>query len=277
MKKPQKNGSDVNENTEALRADINETRERLSSDIDALGNKLSPDNIKAEAKQAIKQTFHQGADRVRETVNSAGGGLLTAVKENPLPAALIGVGIGWLVLNLRSASARNRGRSRPDYAVTGRAGVYDPEEPARLGADDANSTLHELGERAQAGVESVKRAASGTLHQAHDQFDKVKTAARDGVRRTQETAVNAMEENPMLLGALTLGVGVAVGLSIPSTESEDRLVGQYRDRFMAKAKEKASGLAEIAKETARTAAESGAQSAKKQLSDAGVSSESPTQ
>jgi ElaB/YqjD/DUF883 family membrane-anchored ribosome-binding protein len=274
MNKAHKNGSDVNESTEALRADIDETRERLSSDIDALGNKLSPQNIKAEAKQAIKQTFHHGADQVRETVSTAGGSLLTAVKENPLPVALIGVGIGWLVLNLRNASSRSLARNRPDYAVAGRAGVYDPQEPARMGAEDANSRLHELGERAQAGVESVKRVASDTLHQAHDQLDRAKTAARDGVRKTQEAAVNAMEENPLLLGALTLGVGVAVGLSIPSTESEDKLVGQYRDRFMTKAKEKASGLAEIAKDTARRAAESGAQSAKKQLSEAGLSSES---
>lgn len=79
----------------------------------------------------------------------------------------------------------------------------------------------------------------------------------------------------MLIGALTLGIGVAVGLSIPSTNSEDKLVGEYRDRFLAKAKDKANDLAEIAKETVRTAASSGAGSAKKQLSGAGISTDSP--
>lgn len=269
------NGIEGNESADELRAGIGETRERLSADIDALGNKLSPENIKTEAKQAIKQTIHQGADQVRESVSSAGLSLVTLAKQNPLPLALMGVGLGWLVVNLRASSARKREPWQPDYAVSGRAGVYDPQEPARWGAEDADSTLHKLGERAQAGVESVKRAASGTLHQAHDQLDRAKNAARTGVRKTQETAVNVMHENPMLLGALTLGVGVAVGLSIPSTDSEDQLVGQYRDRFMTKAKEKANDLAQIAKETVQSAASTGAQSAKNQLSEAGITSASP--
>lgn len=274
MKKAQSNGNgngnDVNDDSAALRADIGDTRERLSADLDALGTKLSPENIKAEAKQAIKQTFHDGAEHVRESVGSAGVNLVALAKENPLPVALIGVGVGWLVWNLRAASARKRRSWQPDYAVTGRAGVYDPKEPNRFGAEDTDGTLHQLGARAQAGVESMKRAASGTLHQAQDQLGKAKAAARDGARKTQETAVHAMEENPMLLGALAVGAGIAVGLSIPSTASENQLVGEYRDRFMSKAKEKASGLAAIAQETVRSAASSGAKTAKNELSEAGV-------
>jgi len=274
MKQSEENENESSEKAEALRADIDETRERLSADFDALGSKLSPDNIKAEAKQAIKQTIHEGADQVKETVGSAGLSIVSVVKENAVPITLIGLGIGWLVVSLRSATARKRESWTPDYAVTGRAGVYDPKEPAGWGAEDADGTLHQFGERAQAGVESVKRAASEKFHRAHDQLDKAKVAARDGVRKTQETARHAMEENPMLLGALTLGVGVAVGLGIPATDSEKQLVGQYRDRFVAKAKEKANGLAEIAKESLREAASSGAKAAKSQLSEAGISSES---
>lgn len=242
----QRNGTEDSQDTEALRAGIDETRERLSADFDALGNKLSPENIKAGAKQAIKQTVHDGADQVRETVGSAGASLMTAAKENPLPVTLIGLGVGWLVWNLRTAATRKRSAAQPNYAVAGRAGVYDPRDPARMGADDVTSAL-----------------------------DKAKTAARDGVRKTQETAVNAMEDHPMWIGALTVGVGVAVGLSIPATDSENQLVGQYRDRLLAKAKHRASDLADLAEDNLRGAANSGQQRAKTQSGEVGVSNDLP--
>ena len=273
MKKHNKNGTE-NEgergaDTGALRAEIDETRERLSADVDALGNKLSPENIKAEAKQAVKRSVQRGAEQVREGVSSAGAGLMDAVKENPIPVALIGVGIGWLVWNARAASARKSGGPRLDYAVTGRSNVYDPTDEPGL-ADDTDGALQHLGDRAKDGVARVRRAASGTMEEAQHQLSKAAAVATDGARRTRQAAVHTMEESPLILGAVALGAGVAVGLSIPTTESENKLVGQYRDRFMTKAKEKARELGEIAKETARAAADTGAEKAKSQLREANL-------
>lgn len=268
MKKHSKNGTENEGERGAesgvLRAEIDETRERLSADVDALGNKLSPENIKAEAKQAVKKTVQRGAEQVREGVSSAGAGLMDAVKANPIPVALIGVGLGWLVWNVRAASARKSSAPRLDYSVTGRSGVYDPTDEPRL-ADDGDGALHQLSERAKDGVDRVKRAASGTIDEAQHQLGKAAGVAKDGARRTRDAAVHTMDDNPLLLGAVALGAGVAVGLSIPTTESENKLVGQYRDRFMAKAKEKAREVGEIAKEAARAAADTGAEKAKTQL------------
>jgi hypothetical protein len=85
-----------------LRADVERTRERLSQDVDALGAKLSPQNVKAEAKQAVKRTVRRGTNELRDGVNSATESVSSFVGQNPLPLALIGVGVGWLLWNTRT-------------------------------------------------------------------------------------------------------------------------------------------------------------------------------
>lgn len=188
--------SEHERNAASLRAEIEDTRERFSADVDALGAKISPQNMKAEAKQAIKNTVQRGATQVRDGVSSAGSNLLSVVKENPVPLALIGAGLGLLVWSLRDVKKRS---VQPDYAATGPSGVYDPSEHPSGEGEGADGRLRQLGERARQGVDSVKRAASDTLEQAQEQLGKATDAARDGARRARKTAVHKMDESPCSL------------------------------------------------------------------------------
>jgi len=140
------------------------------------------------------------------------------VRENPVPLSLIGLGLGLLVWNSRRNARNRRG---PDPSVVGRSAVYEG-----LDGDDGHSStgrpLQQVGER-----------------------------LRDGARKT-------FEEQPLALGALALGAGLAIGLTIPATESENQLVGEYRDRLFGSAKPRAAGLegmAESALPTAQSAEE----------------------
>jgi ElaB/YqjD/DUF883 family membrane-anchored ribosome-binding protein len=62
-----------------------------------------------------------------------------------------------------------------------------------------------------------------------------------------------LEENPLALGAIALAVGAAVGLSIPSTNYEGRLMGEARENLVQKAQEAAGTLVDKAKQVASEA------------------------
>ncbi len=47
--------------------------------------------------------------------------------------------------------------------------------------------------------------------------------------------------NPVLAGATTLGVGLAVGMAVPSTSAENSLLGNTRDAMVERAKDAARG------------------------------------
>jgi ElaB/YqjD/DUF883 family membrane-anchored ribosome-binding protein len=244
-----------------LRADVERTRERLSQDVEALGAKLSPENVKAEAKRAIKRTVRRGTNELREGVNSATDSVSSFVGDNPLPIALIGVGVGWLIWN-----ARTRPKSGVDYAMRGRAEVYD-DSYDDYGADydskgrGAGGQLNRLRNQVNDGVSTIKRSASAQARRAREKVGELESTAREQLGKAVDVAERGFEDRPLLLGAVALGAGLAVGLGIPATQSENQLIGQYRDKLMARAKDglgelrgKAEGIAQRTYETAKETA-----------------------
>jgi len=74
-------------------------------------------------------------------------------------------------------------------------------------------------------------------------------------RRTQRSFVHLVEEEPLLVGAVGLAIGAAVGVALPRTEMEDRYVGPYRDSLREGVERYARSQYENAKEAAMDAYE----------------------
>jgi ElaB/YqjD/DUF883 family membrane-anchored ribosome-binding protein len=81
------------------------------------------------------------------------------------------------------------------------------------------------------------------------------------VRRTASTIADAsrgageyvgdfVRERPLLAGAATLGVGMAVGMAMPSTSAENRFMGNARDSVMRSARTAAKGTMSAVREVA---------------------------
>jgi ElaB/YqjD/DUF883 family membrane-anchored ribosome-binding protein len=112
----------------AIRADIADTRERLSHTIEEIGERLNPQAIKENVKDTIREATlgrmstmaRQAADTVSRTTSGVGA----AVRDNPMPMALVAVGIGWMIWNARS-SRTTRYSSRG--ADLGYGPEYGPE------------------------------------------------------------------------------------------------------------------------------------------------------
>ena len=235
------------ENSDELRDDVERTRERVSADVEALGAKLSPANLKAEAKQAVVGRVRRGAERVREGVESAETSVVGFCRDNAIPLSLLGAGLGLLIYNSRRRGSDRRWR--PDHSVVGRSAVYDETDSA------APSKLGQLKGDVRQGMQRFGRAAEATAEQARDKFEELEQTAREQAHHARQIADRALAEQPLVLGAVVLGAGLAVGLSLPATDSENKLVGQYRERLVADAKRRVGELGKVAENAADAASD----------------------
>ena len=77
------------------------------------------------------------------------------------------------------------------------------------------------------------------VDQAQDKVSHVGDQARYQTRRAADEFQRVLRQNPLTVGALAVGVGVAVGLAAPQTSREHEVMGEARDAFAEKAQEKA--------------------------------------
>ena len=140
---------------EEIRVEIRETRERIGDNLEQLGERLNPENIKEKVKQDVRdatigrvESMAQSAadqiDDARQTIDEARRTITDTVRENPIPAAMVGIGLGWLVYNTRQAS-RNR-----DQAAEPTGGVQrTASELANRAQDVAQNKVDETRNQAR--------------------------------------------------------------------------------------------------------------------------------
>src|SRR3712207_3430511 len=113
------------EDPQAIRAEIHKTRERLGDTIEEIGERLNPNRLKEQVKDNIRdatigrvETMAQQAvervDQTRRTFPNPSRG-------TPTPAAMVGIGLGWLFWSQRQQGASG-GSSRAGRGnISGRA------------------------------------------------------------------------------------------------------------------------------------------------------------
>ena len=247
------------QSTDEIRADIERTRERLGDTVEALGAQLNPSHL----KQRVKDSVHEAtigrvknmASNARDKAEESGRGLLETLRDNPIPAAMIAGGIGWLLFNKRKTSVERslaaevdydyRGASRGGSITTGAESIdYAREFPqveqegvaqrvassARDAGEKVASTARDAGGKVASTARTVgEKVSSSASSVAHGVAD----SARAGTARIEET----MHENPMVLGVVAAAVGLAVGMTLPASERESRLMGSKRDELVDKARD----------------------------------------
>jgi ElaB/YqjD/DUF883 family membrane-anchored ribosome-binding protein len=221
----------------ATRAEIERTRADMSETVDAIQERLSPENLKEQAKDRVKEAT---VGRAQE----AGSGIVKTIRANPLPAALTGIGLGWLFVSgkrQRSGQPGYRGRAYaydyppaygypPRYEERGTGGPSVPSPGEALGR--ARDSVGETASQAQ-------DRAGEVADRAHDRVNNLGARARYQAQRTSSGFQRMLRENPLTVGALAVGTGAAIGLAIPETDKEHEVMGEARDNLVEKAQEKA--------------------------------------
>ena len=147
--------------------------------------------------------------------------LITRTKENPLPVALIGTGLAWLLW------------PKPSPAMKARAN--NMRYATKEHVSSAKDSVVEAGESI---MESVSEFGSGVAdstsqfsHMAASKVDSVSHSAKATCSKTKGQLEEAVDSQPVVaaLGAFVAGV---IAGAIPKTSSvENRLVGDYSDRM----------------------------------------------
>jgi gas vesicle protein len=94
-----------------IKAEIEQTRTEMSDTINAIQERLSPQNLLDQAKDTVREAtigrVEEMVSNVTDTAKDTGGNLMQMIKDNPLPAALVGLGLGWLFLKKRDSSPKS--------------------------------------------------------------------------------------------------------------------------------------------------------------------------
>jgi hypothetical protein len=191
--------------TAEIESDIERTRNRMGEGIDAIGEKLRPERLKQQAKQAVSR-------KTRE----AGASLWRTAKENPVPTAIVALGLTLLM------KARSKQHNGDGYA---RQGMYEEE-----------------------GGEGVKEKAQELAGRAGEKVSHVAHGAAEKAKNTGVTLKSFFEDNPVIAGAGVVVLGAAIGALLPGTEKENRIMGPARDELVREAKNVATQAQETVKE-----------------------------
>jgi len=201
-------GESASQASDAIGDVANKAGERLSSAGDTLG----------QAAYSAGDTLGHAANRAGRTSKDLGSTVMDTIVANPVPAAITGIGLGWLWMNRPSseqATYSSRGYGGASYQSSGQS------SSGGIGsmAGQAQDKVQQFASQAQGTAEDLAGDAS---HQA---------------RRMQTGVEGMIQENPLMVGVVAAAVGAAVGMAIPSTSQESRLLGDTRQSFMEAAKE----------------------------------------
>ena len=222
---------------EEIEREIQRTRARMGRDIDALGEKLSPENLKQQAKDAVAEKAQDMVANAGQQARRTGSRLVEFVRENPLPVAAVGLGVTWLfTLRTRSEVSGDR---MARFAYTGPERRTDGH--TSLGRRLVDRTAR-MREKVGGAAAEVSDRAGDLADRAGDVVDRVQERAGDlgttAKRKMQEQTERArggleemMEKNPLALVAGAAILGLALGLVLPESRREQRLMGSQRDQL----------------------------------------------
>ncbi len=231
------------------RAEIERTRADMSETVDALQERLSPQNLKEQAKVQAKET-------ARET----GSGFVERIKQNPVPAAMVGIGLGWLLTSGKEeSSGRQRFQDGPYYYER----PVDRSYPAYY-----EDPAHYEGSGRSSGGQGQSRTGEAA-GQAQERASQLSGQAQDRAQRAKGGFQQMLQENPLAVGALAVGLGAAVGFSVPETDKEHQVMGEARDSLVERGKEKAEEM----KPKVRRVAEEAQSAAKSEAQNQDLSSQ----
>lgn len=265
-------------NSAALKADIERTRNDMSHKIDRISQRVSPEYLKDQAQDAMRTAMNEGADTVvnyvRDHAADLGSTLFDAVKHNPVPVALIGLGVGWLLVEGLSEQSggnrRHRHHSPYNYNTQGygyedhlggadfntqrgyTANAFSANAPQRTQGsytEENGGFVNQVRHRAEDlvntvgdKVEQMTDAVSERTGQVTDKVQQWGNQVSHMGEQTRHQAQHGVgqvqhlaESNPLSLGLAALAVGVAVGLALPATRRESQIMGPWRDQAMEKA------------------------------------------
>jgi hypothetical protein len=234
---------------------IARTRAEFGLTLDALAIELAPRHL-----------VEQGIDMITDFLraNRPGGiSFGAAVRADPVPLALIGLGIAWLVAeNIGLLDGITPWGHSAEAGKDARPAQQIADRPGAPGTDGRESGpgdgwMHRAAGAAQGALRSIVVDGGAVLERAGDYIGKV-VPSGEPARRAGGRLVESLEANPLLLGVVGLAAGAVISMLLPPTRREQEIVAQAREDLWEKAEElghrAADGIRAMAENSTRSPA-----------------------
>jgi len=178
----------MTESSAQLEKEAEVTRAQLAATLDELRSRITPG-------QLLDQTLDFArASNAGEFVRNLG----RDARDNPLPLALVGAGVAWLMMT----NGRRQGgfdAALADAARSASGSIEETSAHVRGSADWAGSAASSAAERAS-GVYQDASARAGSL-------------------------LAFCRDHPLVLGGIGVALGALLGAALPTSEPEHRTMG----------------------------------------------------
>jgi uncharacterized protein YjbJ (UPF0337 family) len=223
-----------------IQDDADKIRQDIADTAEAIQDRMSPGKLIDDFMGYMKRS-----DGVL-----ALGNLRTQARDNPMALAVIGSGIAWLIFGSGEDHGQHRDRSsgnrrgqtsppasaRRGSANNGTAGAFSSgASMVGEGMDAMANRASDLAGRARHAVDDASDQARDLADDVVDQGHAAVDTVRDLAQRGRRSIMEVMEQEPLVLGAIGMAVGAAIGAMLPGTDLEDETVGDMRDSLLREA------------------------------------------
>lgn len=221
-----------------LELEVEAARGRIDRTVEALRDKMQP-----------KELFDEATRMMSETSNKVLTTAVDQLRENPIPIALIGLGMAWLAI---SQTRRAHSAYPAGYYPTHEG--YDEHETLRskvkAKADAAKARLAETAEQAKQRLASAQSHAgeglAGARGKASEYAHAAQAKAGEYGRYAKARFDETLDQEPLVIGAIGLAVGAAIGAALPASPVERRYFGPARAKAAESAKQSLDQVKDVA-------------------------------
>jgi hypothetical protein len=203
--------------------------------------------------------------------------VMETIRQNPIPAAVAGIGLAWLWKN-RASGGNESSEYRYGPAGYRRAypgsGYYGPPSAGGIGqkaGETGQGVGRKMGQTTEGVAQTLSETAGSVGQTVGDVTGNVGQTAGEVVQRGQYAAREAgiqfremLDSNPLALGVVALGAGAALGMMVPETQREQELLGDTGEKVMEAVSQKTSETMDKVERVAQKAQKSAGEEAKSQ-------------
>lgn len=223
-----------------LEREVEDARGRIDRTVEALKDKMQPRELFDEATRIMGGT----SNKVLTTA-------VEQLRENPVPIALIGLGVAWLAIS--QTRRQTSGSGYPEGYYPTYEG-YDEDEglraKVRAKAEAAKAKLADTAEKAKARLSSAQATAGDGVTAARGKVAEYTHLAQEKAgeygRYARQRFDQTLDQEPLVIGAIGLAVGAAIGAALPATPVERRYFGPARSKAAEAAKGQLGQVRQVA-------------------------------
>jgi hypothetical protein len=193
---------------------------------------------------------------ILDTLKAAGAAVTGGIAGHPLPAALIGAGLAWMVVENRINAGSRAGADDEDGILARARRRY--HEASEEAAETVGSALEAAKESLAGGATAVRGGVAGAAGRAaglaqqgaaavgsklKEGASAVGEGARHGYRASRKAVGNVWDEHPLASGLAVLAAGITLGMLLPATRRELNVIGRQSNALARRAKEAGSNVA----------------------------------